>query len=165
MDAVQPFRAALWMLGAVASFSAMAVAGREAGLNFDTFEIMLGYATESLPSDRFAGELGPDLHMAMGVLLARFEKRPARAFFAACIEYGRRSERLATVATEFVDGILEPFRRVIGEAIESGRIDGDVDELVSELTGPIMLDHVILGRSISSDRGAAAVSEFVARHG
>tara|TARA_R110002012_G_C11514406_1_gene598780 strand:- start:30 stop:926 length:897 start_codon:yes stop_codon:yes gene_type:complete len=34
-------RAALWMTGAIASFSAMAVAGREASLDLDTFEIML----------------------------------------------------------------------------------------------------------------------------
>ena len=36
----RPGLAALWMLGAIVSFSAMAVAGREAGLAFDTFEIM-----------------------------------------------------------------------------------------------------------------------------
>ncbi len=34
-------RAALWMTGAIASFSAMAIAGREAGLALDTFEIMM----------------------------------------------------------------------------------------------------------------------------
>lgn len=33
-------RAALWMLGAIGSFSAMAIAGREAGSTLDTFEIM-----------------------------------------------------------------------------------------------------------------------------
>ncbi|WP_122073596.1 DMT family transporter [Pseudophaeobacter sp. EL27] len=33
-------RAALWMLGAIGSFSAMAIAGREASLDLDTFEIM-----------------------------------------------------------------------------------------------------------------------------
>ncbi|KIC19305.1 MULTISPECIES: DMT family transporter [unclassified Leisingera] len=32
--------AALWMVGAIVSFSAMAIAGREAGLTLDTFEIM-----------------------------------------------------------------------------------------------------------------------------
>ncbi|MCF6429327.1 DMT family transporter [Leisingera sp. MMG026] len=32
--------AALWMIGAIVSFSAMAIAGREAGLTLDTFEIM-----------------------------------------------------------------------------------------------------------------------------
>ncbi len=34
-------RAALWMIGAIASFSAMAIAGRELGTRYDTFEIMM----------------------------------------------------------------------------------------------------------------------------
>jgi len=34
-------RAALWMTGAIASFSSMAVAGRELGDQLDTFEIMM----------------------------------------------------------------------------------------------------------------------------
>tara|TARA_R110002094_G_scaffold139138_1_gene130364 strand:- start:427 stop:1317 length:891 start_codon:yes stop_codon:yes gene_type:complete len=37
----QALRAALWMLGAIASFTAMAVAGRELSADFDTFEIMM----------------------------------------------------------------------------------------------------------------------------
>lgn len=130
----------------------------------DLIEIMLGYATESPPSDRFVGDLEADLQMSMRLLLTRFQKRPARAFFAACIEYGRRSERMATVATEFANGILAPFHRVVGEAVEAGTLDGDAGLLVSELTGPIMLDHVILGRAVSFERGEAAVAEFLARH-
>lgn len=35
------FKAALWMSGAIASFSTMAVAGREAAAELDTFEIMM----------------------------------------------------------------------------------------------------------------------------
>ncbi|MCG7623269.1 DMT family transporter [Epibacterium sp. Ofav1-8] len=34
-------RAATWMIGAILSFSAMAIAGREASLSLDTFEIMM----------------------------------------------------------------------------------------------------------------------------
>lgn len=34
-------RAAFWMLGAISSFSAMAIAGRELGAQYDTFEIMM----------------------------------------------------------------------------------------------------------------------------
>jgi drug/metabolite transporter (DMT)-like permease len=37
----QTIRATLWMLGAIFSFTAMAVAGRELGADFDTFEIMM----------------------------------------------------------------------------------------------------------------------------
>lgn len=36
----QPLRAALWMLGAIVAFSSMAVAGREASFELDTFEMM-----------------------------------------------------------------------------------------------------------------------------
>lgn len=35
------FRAALWMIGAISSFTAMALAGRTLGTDFDTFEIMM----------------------------------------------------------------------------------------------------------------------------
>lgn len=41
LPAPQTLRAALWMLGAVVSFSSMAVAGRAVSLDHDTFEIML----------------------------------------------------------------------------------------------------------------------------
>ena len=34
------FRASLWMIGAIGSFTAMAIAGRAVSLNLDTFEIM-----------------------------------------------------------------------------------------------------------------------------
>jgi drug/metabolite transporter (DMT)-like permease len=37
----QPVRAALWMIGAIVSFTSMAVAGRAVALQLDTFEIMM----------------------------------------------------------------------------------------------------------------------------
>jgi drug/metabolite transporter (DMT)-like permease len=40
-DRSQPLKAALWMTGAVVSFSAMAVAGREVSIELDTFELMM----------------------------------------------------------------------------------------------------------------------------
>jgi len=39
-DASQPLKAALWMTGAITSFSAMAVAGRAVRISMDTFELM-----------------------------------------------------------------------------------------------------------------------------
>jgi AcrR family transcriptional regulator len=127
----------------------------------DLIEIMLGYATEAPPDGAFTGELEPDLLIAVDMLLDRFEHRPARAFFAACIDYGRRSKRMATVATRFVDGILAPFHSVLGTAVENGELSGDVDDLVAALAGPLMLDHVILGKHVSRDRGHLLVAEFL----
>ena len=40
-DSTATLRAAFWMLGAVASFSTMAIAGREVSFELDTFEIMM----------------------------------------------------------------------------------------------------------------------------
>ncbi|MEE9426580.1 MAG: DMT family transporter [Paracoccaceae bacterium] len=40
-DQSQPVRAAIWMIGAIVSFSAMAIAGRSLSVELDTFEIML----------------------------------------------------------------------------------------------------------------------------
>lgn len=130
----------------------------------DLIEIMLGYATEEPPPHAFTGDLERDLLAAVDMLLDRFEHRPARAFFGACIDYGRRSERMATVATRFVDGILAPFRTVLAAAVASGELQGDVDDLVSAIAGPLILDHVILGKEIPRRRGRALVKEFLGCH-
>lgn len=41
MNQASPLRASAWMLGAIASFTSMAVAGRAVSSNLDTFEIMM----------------------------------------------------------------------------------------------------------------------------
>ena len=40
-DTIQPLKAAVWMIGSIASFSLMAVAGRQVSAELDTFEIMM----------------------------------------------------------------------------------------------------------------------------
>lgn len=128
----------------------------------DLIEIMLQRATAP-PTDDVTptGELRTDLHQAMDLLRYRFEHRPARAFFAACVEYGRRSTRVADAAESFVAGILEPFRSALDAAVRSGAIDGDVKQLLYELTGPAILRHVILGQAVTAAEGAAMVDRFV----
>ncbi len=67
--------AALWMTGAIASFSSMAVAGRAVSLSLDTFEIMMyrsfvGLAIV-LAVGGFAGTLGQITRRHMGLHLIR----------------------------------------------------------------------------------------------
>ncbi|MEM9713791.1 MAG: TetR/AcrR family transcriptional regulator C-terminal ligand-binding domain-containing protein [Actinomycetota bacterium] len=128
----------------------------------DLIEVMLGYATEQPDDDRFTGDLRADLHLALDELLDRFDHKPARAFFAACMEYGRHSARVASAAEAFIDGILGPFRLVLAAAVEAGELDGPVDALVSEVTGPLVLEHVVMGRHVSRARGAEVVDTFLA---
>lgn len=71
----QPVRAALWMLGAIVAFSSMAVAGREASFELDTFEMMtyrsmIGLAIV-LAVAGAAGTLGQITTRRMGVQVLR----------------------------------------------------------------------------------------------
>lgn len=76
----QVLRAAAWMLGAVTSFSAMAVAGRLVSFELDTFEIMLYRSVIGfivlLAVARLAGTLGQvtrrNLHLHLGRNILHF---------------------------------------------------------------------------------------------
>ncbi|MDH3684560.1 MAG: TetR/AcrR family transcriptional regulator, partial [Acidimicrobiia bacterium] len=61
----------------------------------DLIEILLATAIEQPPGDEFQGDLRRDLHTAMDLLRQQFEERPVRALLAACLDYGRRSDRVA----------------------------------------------------------------------
>ncbi|MEM9520477.1 MAG: TetR-like C-terminal domain-containing protein [Actinomycetota bacterium] len=130
----------------------------------DLIEIMLQAATRFPDTMTCTDDLRTDLHAAMATLLDRFETRPARAFFAACLEYGRRNERLASVATEFIAGILQPFHVVIRAGLERGELDGSENDLIAEITGPIVLQHIVMGFPVDAERGAAVVDTFLRHH-
>jgi AcrR family transcriptional regulator len=132
----------------------------------DLVEIMLARATESAAPavGGSTGDVDADLHSAMDTVVCRFQQRTARAFFAACIEYGRRSDRVASVARSFVASILEPIHSVIGQAIDAGRLVGEVDELVVELAGPVVMENVLLGQAVDAERGRRVVEHFLAHH-
>ena len=76
----QVLRAALWMLGAVVSFSAMAVAGRAVSVELDTFEIMtyrsllgfLAVLAVAAPAGRLGGVSCRRLDLHLGRNLCHF---------------------------------------------------------------------------------------------
>lgn len=131
----------------------------------DLIEVMLQQATRFPDTMTCVGDLRADLHAAMASLLFRFEHRPVRAFFAACLEYGRRNERVASAATAFVAGILQPFHLAIQGGLERGELDGAEHELVAEITGPVILQHIVMGFPVDETRGAAVVDHFLSHHG
>ncbi|MEM9035064.1 MAG: TetR/AcrR family transcriptional regulator C-terminal ligand-binding domain-containing protein [Actinomycetota bacterium] len=127
----------------------------------DLIEVMLSRATQPPPDDLFTGELHADLHAAAEFLVWRFTDRPARAFFGACLDSARHNERVAAAAESFIAGILDPFRSVITDAVERGELDGDVEQMVSEIAGPLILDHVVLGRTVTTARARQIVDNVL----
>lgn len=130
----------------------------------DLIEIMLTRATEQPPDDTFTGQTGEDLHRAAQLLQSHFERQPLRPYFAACMQYGQTSDRIANAGQAFIAGILAPFHRVLSAAVANGELTGDVDELTAEITGPLILDHVILGHTLTPSRFRAAVDHFIDHH-
>lgn len=127
----------------------------------DLVEVMLRRAVE-VPSDMApSADLRADLRRAAALLVDRFEHKPVRAFFAACLEFGRRSDRVASVAGEYVSGLLQPFTLAIAAAVERGELDGQVDALVADLAGPLFLRHVLLGEPVTLSVARNQVDRFL----
>ena len=127
----------------------------------DLVEVMLRRAVE-VPHDASpTTDLRADLQRAVRLLLDRFEHKPVQAFFAACLEFGRRNDRVASVADEYVKGLLQPFSLAIGAALERGELRGPVDALVAELAGPLFLRHVLLGERITARDAREHVDRFL----
>lgn len=61
MSEIQPVKAAAWMMGAVVSFTSMAVAGREVAYQLDTFEIMTYRSFLGIAVVLIAGGIGGTL--------------------------------------------------------------------------------------------------------
>ncbi len=148
----------------------------------DLIADMLTKATGEHDVTPFTGDLDHDLAAAVDSLVFRFNHRPVRPLFGALVEHGRHGAE-TDIAADYVDGLLAPVRRAIAEAIGRGDLrsgghdaapaaEGDaaadrratetVDRLTLELTGTLLTDHVLLGRTVTDADGAAAIARFLA---
>ena len=133
----------------------------------DLLDAMLERATGDQHLGAFVGEVRSDLATAVDDLIWRCNERPVRPLFGALVEHGRRDPDRGDIAAEYVAGILKWIRRAIEDGIERGELAGsteDVDRLVTEVSGPLLVEHVLLGRSITQDDGRAVVASFLAAH-
>lgn len=130
----------------------------------DIIEIMLDHATEMPADDRWTGDIRADLCSAADLVLMRMQDDQVRAFFSAGLEYGRYSARLATAGEAFIANILEPFRIVVARSVDAGTTEGEVHALVVELAGPLILEHLVMGRSVPKNRSRVLVDHFLVRH-
>lgn len=131
----------------------------------DLIATMLERATAGRGIPEFTGDLRTDLASAVNSLPFRFNRRPVRALFGALVEHGRTDEGDEDLAASYIEGLLRPVRQVVVEGIERGDlVDGDVDDMVSELSATMLVDHVLLGRTVDETDAQRAVERFVARY-
>lgn len=127
---------------------------------------MLERATGDQDTAEFVGETRADLTSAVESLIFRFNERPVRPLFGALVEHSRRDPGADDLGASYITGILRPVRRAVAEAMERGDLaPADVDDLVDELAGPLLVRHVLLGRSMHDTDTDAIVEEFLERHG
>lgn len=120
--------------------------------------------------DDLVGELGHDLPVAIATLTFRFENRPVTDLFRATLHH--RDDERPTLSQRYVAGLLAPVSDVIRAAIDRGQLatgpgdsaDATVEALTSELCGPLLLDHLLLGRPVDEAAVKARTEAFLAHH-
>ena len=129
-------------------------------------EAILARAIARDELDDLNGELEHDLHVAVGSLVFRLGNRPVRLFYDA-IRLHVDPDRDEPLSERYIRGLIAPVRDVVAAAIDRGDLSADadaVDGLVSQLCGPLVLDHVLLGRAPAATATEDAVARFLARH-
>ncbi len=134
----------------------------------DLLAAMLERATGEQDTAPFIGELRADLSSAVHGLVFRFNERPVRPLFGALVEHTRRASGAEDpdpedLGASYITGILRPIRRAMSEAVERGELPAtvDVDHLVDEVAGPLLVRHVLLGREVDEADADAAVEAFL----
>lgn len=131
----------------------------------DLLAAMPERATGDQDTADFTGDLRIDLEIAVESLVFRFNHRPVRPLFGALVEHGRHEPGEADIAASYVEGILRPVRRAVAEGIERGDLEsGDMDEFVPELSGPLLVRHVLLGHEVHDADAKRVLDVFLDRH-
>lgn len=131
----------------------------------DLLQTMLERATAGRGIPEFTGDVRVDLGIAADSLVYRFNRRPVRALFGALVEHGRTDVSNSDLAASYIQRLLDPVRRAIAEGIERGDLqEGNLEALVTELSGSLLVDHVLLGRTVNETDAGLAVGRFLERH-
>ena len=130
----------------------------------DLIDFMLERATGDQDTGEFKGELRHDIDVAMASLLFRFNERPVRPLFGALVEHGRHGAE-TDIASDYVRGLMRPFRQVVRQGIERGDLHKhDIDKLVLALTGQLLAQYIVLGDKVTKTHTRAATEQFLERY-
>ena len=113
------------------------------------------------------GDFERDLHTILESFRTRLGLRPFRQVFATLLSQANRDDAFIGPQRRLVDGLLMPVREVILGAVERGELPSafDVESACAQLTGPLLLQHVMLRAPIEDSLIARVVRGFLAANG
>ena len=125
-------------------------------------DAIMTQATARHELELLTGDVEHDLPIAVATLTDRFQHRPVAAFFRATLELADPDER-PTRSQRYISGLIAPVADVVTDAVARGQLDGDPEVLTSTLCGPLLLDHLLLGRPVDPEAVERRVADLLAR--
>lgn len=99
-----------------------------------------------------------DLHLEVDRLCDRLRDKPVAAFLAALVAAARVDPVGRELRKRYVEDVMAPFRRLLGLA----ELDGiEIEEAVSIIVAPLLVDTLLLDRAIGRRRAHDAVDRCV----
>jgi AcrR family transcriptional regulator len=133
-------------------------------------ELLIATFEQILPPPRDPHVEGPlrDRLIAIGeVHLERLKKAPWAAAMPTFLEAASRDPELAGVRQRIVEANSGPTRRTLELAIERGELpaDTDISEAISQIAGPVLFRHLIIGAPLDKAFVQRNVDRFLTAFG
>ncbi len=131
----------------------------------DMIAQIVAHATRSGDDPPPVGDVEADLTAALSRLAWRLRERPVRPLLAALMDSEKTAERPTVSADDYVAGLFASTRAAIEQAIDRGEIvPRPVDDLVAELAGPALTEHLFMASHPTEDDLADRVAAFLRAH-
>lgn len=126
-------------------------------------EAILSRAVARDEIDKLTGDFEHDLRVAVDSVVFRLGNRPVRLFYDALRLHGDQDES-PSISERYIHGLTAPVRDVLTSAIDRGSLDAasDAEALTSQICGPLLFDHMLLGRPVEAGTTEQAIERFFA---
>ncbi|MFD3326615.1 TetR/AcrR family transcriptional regulator [Streptomyces sp. NPDC058701] len=103
-------------------------------------------------------EAGPDLHAEVDALCDRLRDKPVDGFLHAIVAGAAWDATLADLRRQYVEDLMTPFRTALAR---TGLTDTMLEDAVSAIVSPLLLDALLLDRPAARERAHRTVDTIL----
>lgn len=118
----------------------------------DVLAALIDVAPDAVRSS--TGDPVRDAHAEVDALCDRLREKPVAAFLQALVAMAATDPAAVALRRRYVDDLVAPFRRVLDGA---GLPRPEVDDVVAAIVSPLLVDALLLDRSVRRARAHRAV--------